>query len=35
MAYATRRWRSAWLGIIAHSAQSVVFTVIVFAAVVS
>jgi membrane protease YdiL (CAAX protease family) len=35
MAYATRRWRSAWLGIIAHSAQSVMFTVIVFAMVVS
>jgi uncharacterized protein len=35
MAYATRRWRSAWLGIIAHSAQSVVFTVIVFAVVVA
>jgi membrane protease YdiL (CAAX protease family) len=27
-AYATKRWQSAWLGIISHSAQSVVFTVI-------
>jgi membrane protease YdiL (CAAX protease family) len=27
-AYATRRWQSAWLGIITHSAQSVFFTVI-------
>ena len=27
-AYATRRWQSAWFGIIAHSAQSVFFTVI-------
>jgi membrane protease YdiL (CAAX protease family) len=35
MAYATRRWRSAWLGIIAHSAQSVVFTVIALTVVVS
>jgi membrane protease YdiL (CAAX protease family) len=33
-AYATRRWRSAWLGIIAHSAQSV-FTVILLKLVVS
>lgn len=28
LAGATRRWRSAWLGIIAHSAQSVVFTML-------
>lgn len=35
MAYATRRWRCAWLGIIAHSAPSVVFMVVVFAVVVS
>jgi uncharacterized protein len=34
-AYATRRWHSAWLGIIAHSAQSVLFTVIIFVIVVS
>jgi membrane protease YdiL (CAAX protease family) len=34
-AYATRRWRSAWLGIIAHSAQSVLYTVIIFMVVVS
>ncbi len=34
-AYATRRWHSAWLGIIAHSAQSVFFAVIVFTVVVS
>lgn len=27
-AYATKRWQSAWFGIIAHSAQSVFFTVI-------
>ncbi len=30
MSYGTRRWRSAWFGIIAHSAQSVFFTVIIF-----
>jgi uncharacterized protein len=35
MSYATRRWRSAWLGIIAHSGQSVFFTVIVLMIVVS
>jgi membrane protease YdiL (CAAX protease family) len=34
-AYATRRWHSAWLGIIAHSAESVFFTVILFMVVVS
>ena len=34
-AYATRRWHTAWLGIIAHSAQSVFFIVIVFMVVVS
>jgi uncharacterized protein len=34
-AYATRRWRSAWLGIIAHSAQSVFFTVLLVMVVVS
>ncbi|MFN0282049.1 MAG: lysostaphin resistance A-like protein [Kineosporiaceae bacterium] len=28
MAHATKRWQSAWFGIIAHSAQSVFFTVI-------
>jgi membrane protease YdiL (CAAX protease family) len=28
LAGATRRWRSAWLGIIAHSAQSVVLTML-------
>src|SRR3954449_12167001 len=28
MAYASRRWRSAWMGILAHSAQSVVFSVL-------
>jgi membrane protease YdiL (CAAX protease family) len=28
LAGATRRWRSAWLGIIAHSAQSAVFTML-------
>jgi membrane protease YdiL (CAAX protease family) len=27
-AYATKRWQSAWFGIIAHSAQSIFFTVI-------
>jgi uncharacterized protein len=34
-AYSTKRWRSAWFGIIAHSAQSVFFTVILFALVIS
>ena len=34
-AYATKRWQSAWFGIIAHSAQSVFFTVILFTVVVS
>jgi hypothetical protein len=34
-AYATKRWHSAWLGIIAHSAESVFFTVILFMVVVS
>ena len=29
-AYATKRWQSAWFGIIAHSAQSIFFTVILF-----
>jgi hypothetical protein len=30
MAYPTRRFRSAWLGIIVHSAQGVFLAVIVF-----
>jgi membrane protease YdiL (CAAX protease family) len=34
-AYATRRWRSAWLGIIAHSAQSVVLVGLTLAVVLS
>jgi signal transduction histidine kinase len=34
-AYATQRWHSAWLGIIAHSAQSVFFTVALLLVVVS
>jgi len=34
-AYATKRWRSAWLGILAHSAQSVFFTVLLFLLVLS
>jgi membrane protease YdiL (CAAX protease family) len=34
-AYATKRWQSAWFGIIAHSAQSVFFTVILFRLVIS
>ncbi len=34
-AYATNRWRSAWLGILAHSAQSVFFTVLLVALVLS
>jgi hypothetical protein len=28
MAYPTKRYRSAWIGIIVHSAQSVVFSII-------
>lgn len=35
LSYTTRRWRSAWLGIIAHSGQSVFFTILLFALVVS
>lgn len=35
LAYGTRRWRSAWLGIIAHSGQSVFFTAVILAIVVS
>jgi uncharacterized protein len=34
-AYATKRWQSAWFGIIAHSAQSIFFTVILFILVIS
>lgn len=34
-AYATRRWRSAWLGIIAHSAQTVVLVGLTLAVVLS
>jgi hypothetical protein len=30
MSYATKRYRSAWIGIIVHSAQSVVFAIILF-----
>ncbi len=33
--YATKRWQSAWFGIIAHSAQSVFFAVILFVVVTS
>jgi membrane protease YdiL (CAAX protease family) len=35
MAWATKRWRSAWFGIIAHSAQSVLIVALTFALVVS
>jgi hypothetical protein len=31
MAYPTRKWRSAWLGIIVHSSQSVVLGAITLA----
>ena len=34
-AYATKRWQTAWFGIIAHSAQSVFFAVILFTLVIS
>jgi len=34
-AYPTRRFRSAWMGIVVHSTQSIVLTVIVFAIVIS
>jgi membrane protease YdiL (CAAX protease family) len=34
-AYATRRWRSAWMGIVLHSVETVVFALLVFAVVIS